>query len=71
MQLFDKRERQIAQRIEADFPYWLVMWGVGSRKFWAYPRFRVPRGTIAKATDPNDLVAEMRSIQAAAAGGAR
>jgi hypothetical protein len=67
---FDQRERQIAARIAQDFPRWLVLWGLYSRRFWAFPCFRVPRGTIAEAANPDDLVAEMRSIQRAAMSGA-
>jgi hypothetical protein len=63
---FDEREREIAVRIERDFPRWLVIWGLYSRRFWAYPCFRVPTGTIAEAANPDDLVAEMCSIQRAA-----
>lgn len=66
MQVFDKLEREIAERIGQDFPDWLVMWGVGSRRFWAYPGLQVPRGTIAEAANPAHLVAAMRSIQHAA-----
>jgi hypothetical protein len=67
---FDARERAISHRIGRDFPHWLVMWGLHSRRFWAFPCFRVPRGTFAEAASPDDLVAEMRSIQHAAMRGA-
>lgn len=66
---YDQRERQIAARIARDFPRWLVIWGLHSRRFWAYPCFRVPRGTIADAANPDDLAAQMRSIQHAAMSG--
>jgi hypothetical protein len=62
----DRDERALAARIEQVFPQWLVMWGVYSRQFWAYPCFDVPRGTIAHAASPNDLVGMMRTIQRSA-----
>lgn len=69
--VYDPDQRELAARIGRDFPRWLVLWGAYSRRFWAYPRFRVPRGTIAEAASPDDLAAQMRSIQRAAASGAR
>lgn len=68
---FDAREREISHRIGRDFPRWHVMWGVHSRRFWAFPCFRVPRGTFAEAANPDDLVAQMCSIQHAAMSGTR
>lgn len=65
----DAREREVAARIERVFPRWLVMYGAYSHQFWAYPRFRVPRGTIAHAASPDDLVGMMRAIQRSAQEG--
>jgi hypothetical protein len=69
--LYDADKRELAARIEQVFPRWLVMWGAYSRQFWAYPRFRVPRGTIAHAASPDDLAGMMRAIQQSAMSGAR
>jgi hypothetical protein len=69
--IYDPGQRKQAARIERAFPHWLVMRGAYSRKFWAYPRFRVPWGTIAHATSPNDLAGMMRAIQQSATVGAR
>jgi hypothetical protein len=72
MRIYDPGQRELAARIERAFPRWLVMWGAYSRQFWAYPCFRVPRGTIAHAARPDDLAVMMRQIQRSAAmGGAR
>lgn len=68
--IYDPDQRELAARIERDFPRWLVMWGAYSRQFWAYPCFRVPRGTIAHAAGPNDLAGMMREIQQSATMGA-
>jgi hypothetical protein len=62
----DHEQRRQAARIGEVFPDWLVIWGAYSREFWAYPRFGVPRGTIAHSADQSDLAAQMRSVQAAA-----
>jgi hypothetical protein len=70
--IYDPDQRELAARIERFFPRWMVMWGAYSRQFWAYPRFRVPRGTIAHAAKPDDLACMMREIQRSAAmAGAR
>lgn len=70
--IYDPDQRELAMRIERAFPRWLVMWGVYSRQFWAYPCFRAPRGTIAHAAKPDDLAGMMRAIQQSAAmAGAR
>lgn len=68
LRAYDDRERELAARIERAFPRWLVLWGTYSRQFWGYPRFRVPRGTIAHAASPDDLVGMMRAIQRSAEG---
>lgn len=70
--IYDPDKREQATRIERAFPHWLVMWGAYSRQFWAFPRFRVPRGTIAHAASAGDLAGMMRAIQQSVAmGGAR
>jgi hypothetical protein len=60
----DREQREIAARIGAAFPSWLIMWGAYSREFWAYPRFNVPKGNIVHSAAPGDLAAEMRHLQA-------
>jgi len=56
-------------RIESVFSAWLILWGPYSRRFWAFPAFRVPPGTIVSARDPNELAGQMKAVQRAAAGG--
>lgn len=60
----DLDERRRAARIGAAFPHWLILWGAWSRRYWAFPRFRAPRGTILHAASPGDLAAQMRQVQA-------
>jgi hypothetical protein len=45
------------------------MWGTYSRHFWAYPMFRVQRGTIVHAASPDDLAGMMRAIERSAVDG--
>ena len=65
----DRVQRENAVRVESVFPGWLVMWGLYSRKFWAYPRFDAPPGTIAQAADANTLAGIMHRIERSAADG--
>jgi hypothetical protein len=71
MRVYDPDLREQAARIERAFPRWFVIWGTHSRQFWAFPCFRVPRGTIAHAARPDDLAGMMREIQHAAMSEAR
>lgn len=64
-EFFDDQERQTAARIERENPRWLVMWGVYSRLYWAFPRFDAPPGMIIAAPDPGELLARMRRIEVA------
>lgn len=65
----DQRER--ATRLGEVFPHWLIHWGAWSRRYWAYPRFRAPRGTILNAADPGDLATQMRQVHASVTGQGR
>jgi hypothetical protein len=41
----------------------VVLWLPGERLFRAYPKFRAPRGTIANASQPNELAAQMNKAE--------
>jgi hypothetical protein len=64
----DDQDRQNAARIERSRPHWMVMWGCYSRLYWAFPRFPVPKGTIASAGDQDGLLVELDSIEAESHG---
>ena len=66
---FDQDERQAAARVEYEHPQWLVIWGVFSRRFWAFPRFAALPGTIIAAADVSELVTIMDQAETAAAHG--
>ena len=55
-----------AEKLETDNPLWIVVFGVYSRQFIAFPRFNVPIGTIAAARYPAALPGRMRRIERAA-----
>jgi hypothetical protein len=59
----DDRERQVAAEIEQSHPHWAVIWGCYSRRFWAFPYFQAPQGTIVSAPDRDRLLADMHSIE--------
>ena len=63
--------RETATRIERQYPAWLVMWSLYYREFYAFPCFSVPKGTVLHYADPGKLVAEMFSVQRAAAQASR
>jgi hypothetical protein len=65
------RHREIAAGIALNCPGWLVMWSPYFRVYFAYPCFTVPQGTVLRDADPRELVAEMRTVQKAAAQAAR
>jgi hypothetical protein len=58
--------RQEAARIRRERPGWVVFWLPGERVFRAYPKFRAPRGTVASATQPGELIAQMDKAELAA-----
>ena len=58
--------RREAARIRQERPGWVVIWLPGERLFRAYPKFRAPRGTVASATQPGELVTQMEKAELAA-----
>jgi hypothetical protein len=66
--------KRMAEQLESENPWWIVLYGVSSREFVAFPRFKVPKGTVLAACHPGALPPRMRQIEGAvglaAAGGA-
>jgi hypothetical protein len=58
--------RRIAGRMEEDNPSWIVVFGVFTREFVAFPRFDAPRGTVVTASYAAALPPRMRAIEAQA-----
>ncbi len=57
--------KQVAERLESDNPWWIVVYGVFTRQFVAFPRFRAPVAVIT-ASYPAALPPRMRAIEATA-----
>jgi hypothetical protein len=55
--------RRIAGRLETENPKWIVVYGVYSRLFIAFPRFSAPAMTIVLSAYPGALPARMRIIE--------
>ncbi len=58
---------QTARKIEKVHPQWMVVWGLYSREYWAFPLLPVPRGTIVHAPDPGLLVTAIDEVELTAA----
>jgi hypothetical protein len=55
--------RRIAEKLEAENPQWIVLFGVYSQQFVAFPRFSVPSGTIVAARYPGAMPDRMRAVE--------
>lgn len=53
----------IGKALESENPLWIVVFGIYSRQFVAFPRFSVPNGTMAVARYPAALCQRMRRIE--------
>jgi hypothetical protein len=52
-----------ARQLESENPLWIVIFGVYTRQFVAFPRFSAPGGTMAVAHCKEALTAKMRDIE--------
>lgn len=55
--------QRIARKLESENPLWIVVFGIYSGQFVAFPRFNVPAGTMAVARYPGALKERMRRIE--------
>jgi hypothetical protein len=55
--------QRVAERLESDNPSWIVMFGVYSKQFVAFPRFAAPEGTVIVAVYPGALPERMRRVE--------
>ena len=60
---YDESRRRTAQFLQRNNPLWVVLWGTGSRRYWAFAGFDVPSGLILQSADPDDLVMQMRETE--------
>jgi len=59
----DEAHRETARRLEHDNPGWIVVFGVYTRQFVAFPRFPAPPRTIVAAVYPVALPGRMREVE--------
>jgi hypothetical protein len=64
----EQEGREVARQIESQRPGWLVVWGVYSREYVAFPLFRAGRGTVVVAVYPEALLARMETAERTAKG---
>lgn len=55
----DNRCRAIAEQINQCHPQWLVMWGLYSHRFWAFPLFEMQPRMLVSAAYPDALIKRM------------
>jgi hypothetical protein len=55
-----------AARIRQERKGWVVIWAPDEGRYKAYPKFRAPRGTVASASRPGELRAQMDQVELAA-----
>lgn len=61
----DEEILRIVEEMESENPLWIIVFGVYTRQFVAFPRFDAPKGTIAVALYPPALTGKMRDIERA------
>lgn len=59
----EETAREIASRLEAEHPQWLVVFGVYTQQFVCFPKFKAPSGTMIVATYPDALPERMRRAE--------
>jgi hypothetical protein len=59
----DTEYYETAAAIQRAHPDWLVMWGLYTRQYIAFPMFSAPKGTIASGRNPDELLNRMRQIE--------
>jgi hypothetical protein len=59
----DDTARDAARQIEHDNPRWIVVFGIFTRQFICFPRFRVMPGTVVTALYPPAAMTRMAEIE--------
>jgi hypothetical protein len=59
----EEAAREIASRLEAEHPLWIVVFGVYTQQFVCFPKFEAPIGTMVVATYPDALPVRMRRAE--------
>jgi hypothetical protein len=61
----EEAAREIASRLEAEHPMWIVVFGVYTLQFVCFPKFKAPRGTTLAEAFPDVLRDQMRRAEQA------
>ena len=56
----DDEARELARRIEREYPRWIVVFGAFTKQFICFPRFPAEPGTVVVASYPGALPARMK-----------
>jgi len=64
----DETRRTTARRLQNEHPRWLIIWGLHSREYWAFPSLPVPPGTYLHAPHPVLLEEAIREVELAITG---
>jgi hypothetical protein len=59
---------ETAREIESQRPGWMVVWGIYTKEYVAFPLFHAPEGTVVIAVYPEALVARMEAAERTAKG---
>lgn len=59
----DDPHRKTVRRLEREHPNWIVLFGVYTKQYVAFPRFGTPGRIRLESYDPDDLGRRMRDIE--------
>lgn len=55
--------RRTARRIEREHPNWIIHYGIYTKEYVAFPRFRTPEVIRLESRDPENLGPRMRDTE--------
>jgi hypothetical protein len=58
-----EQSREAARQLERQHPGWIVLWGIYTRQYVAFPLFRVPPETVITAYYPPALAERMQAVE--------
>jgi hypothetical protein len=60
----EQQRRRTAEELQRDHPRWLVVYGIYTQQYVAFPLFDAPPGTVLSTADPGELVRQIQKIEA-------
>lgn len=59
---YDPYQRDMAARMQQErAPWWVIWWGVGSRRYWAVPLWEGAPVSLVNGRTPNELTEAMHA----------